>query len=132
MKKDLSVNDVVLCSRSLQDLPKKGLRGKNVFLLDSLSTALAPHAKSFESTRNEMITKLGSKNEKGEVVIEPGSENYLKFIEELNELLASMVSLELPEISQEIFDDIVIEKDEEVAAVLALKPFFKEKESVEK
>ena len=64
------------------------------YKLSKLVMKLNEQFKVIEEVRNGLIKKYGETDEKGQTSVKPESENFPKFVEEFNELMAEGIEIE--------------------------------------
>ena len=84
------------------------------YQIAKLATKMSQHLLLIDQVRNGLIKTYG-KEENGQITIEQGTENYAKFIVELNELFQKEVEMEIGTVD---LPTMVMEKCEKCEAVI--------------
>ena len=79
--------------------------GKLAYALSKTRRKMAAEVKDFEDTRDGLIRKYGSEDEEGNIRIEPNTEGYQKFIDEIIPISQDVVEIDVYQITKEEFDD---------------------------
>ena len=79
--------------------------GKLAYALSKTRRKMAAEVKDFEDTRDGLIRKYGTEDENGNIRIEPDTEGYTKFINEIIPISQDIVEVDIYQISREEFED---------------------------
>ena len=84
----LTNGEIFQASKPLEELSKERLPLKASYRVALLIKKLSDQLSVIENVRVGLIKKYGELKEDGEMVIQPNSKNWDKFVSEMNELLA--------------------------------------------
>ena len=103
-----TTNELITINEVMTKLANAGLTGKIAYLAYRNLSKLAKIADDYEKVRNELITKFGTESPdvEGQIVVERGSDNYPKFIEEITEVLNQTEDITLYKIQEADLDKL--------------------------
>lgn len=94
-----------------QQMTEKKVKAKLAWRFMSIVKEMEEPNKRFNDLRNDLIKKYGKETEDRGFSIEPNTEEFSKFIEELNDLASEEIELNIKKISIDDIEDIEIEID---------------------
>ena len=94
----LTNGDIFTAREPLQGLLGEKFPVRTAYGLAKLSSKLNEQLRVIEEVRNGLIKKYGERDDKGNFSVKQDSENWVKFVEEFNELMAQEVELVLEKV----------------------------------
>ena len=103
-----SINELITINEVMTKLANAGLTGKIAYLAYRNLSKLAKIADDYNKVRDSLIEKYGTPSEdvEGQIVVERGSDNYPKFIEEITEVLNQTEDITLYKIQEADLDKL--------------------------
>jgi len=113
----LNNGEIFTASEPLKKLLEVKLPVKSSLALARLANKLQEQLKIIEDVRNGLIRTYGKENleQKGQLRIDPGDENFPKFVEQFNELMEQEVEVVLEKVK---LPEKVVEKCDKCEAII--------------
>jgi hypothetical protein len=89
--------EIFAAQKPLETLSKERLPIRSSYKVAKLIKDFASHLEIIEKLRIELVQRYGTKDEKGNYSIKQDTDNWFKFIEEMNILFAQEVEIKLDE-----------------------------------
>lgn len=102
MKKEITINEIIGISNTLESIANAGLTGKIAYLAYRNLSKTAKIVDAYNRSREELVKKYGEEDPevKDQIIVRRESEGYPKFVEELTEVLNQTEEVELYMISE--------------------------------
>lgn len=123
----LFIGDIIGAKDVFAKLISLEFGAKTALKLMLLTSELQKYLDIYEKQRITLIKKYGKEDEAKQIVVMAGTEDYIKFLEEINAVMSEQVEVNLPEISRE---DLTKDDSIKFSAIDLLKilPFLKKEE----
>lgn len=106
---EITLNSLLQAKDMVQILSSIKLKAKTSWQLLKVAKKIESANAEFEQIKNERIREYGTQHEDGTISVEPGTSEYMNLIAELNELLASTVTLDIQKIPLSELEDLEID-----------------------
>ena len=93
-KQEVSLGGILNCQDSLKELGQiRRLPARTSFFIAQLLLEMNTHFQTINEVRNKMIAELGEKDETGQTSIKANTPAFVKFTEDIQELLKETVEI---------------------------------------
>jgi hypothetical protein len=123
------IGDIVGAKDVFAKLIQLEFGAKTALKLMLITNEMQRYLESYEKTRISLVKKYGQEDEAGQIIVKAGTEEYGKFIDEINSISTEAVELNVPELTQ---DELTKDDSIKFSALDLLKimPFLKKDDTI--